>query len=122
MTNPIRRDAAQICISVTQDGVKLYGNRDAFRSLAEWMARLADSPKGEYYECHVMWHVESEASFFDKGQKDVWVLFDKETAQVFKRPSEGDSGFDLDFMVVEQTDLEKLRQFQSTGLLPTDWK
>ncbi|MBI3546202.1 MAG: hypothetical protein HY081_06370 [Gammaproteobacteria bacterium] len=63
----------------------------------------------------------SEAAFFDKEQKNVWVLFDKDTAQVFKPPSEGETGFDLDFMAVEKTDLEKLRQFQTTGLLPDDW-
>lgn len=121
MSYPNRRDATQICVTVTKEGVKLYGNRDAFRSLAEWMTRLADSPEGEYYECHVTWQLESEASFFGKEQKDVWVLFDKEAAQVFRRPSPGDTGFDLDFMAVEKKDLENLRQFQATGLLPDDW-
>jgi hypothetical protein len=118
---PKRRAETRICVAVSQSGVKVYGNREAFQSLAEWMRRLAHSPAKEYYECHLTWHLEAEESFFRQNDKNVWVLFDSAARQFFAQATSPEHAFDLDFMAVEAEDLDRLQPLQATGLLPDDW-
>jgi hypothetical protein len=76
------------------DGVRVYGNREAFRSLANWMLWIADANPSDHYECHTRFHMSSETASSD---------------------------FELTFMGVEEQDLDKLFEHQVTGILPRDW-
>jgi hypothetical protein len=45
--------ATQLRIVKGRNGVMVYGNKSAFRTLARWMAWLGDSAANEHYEVHV---------------------------------------------------------------------
>lgn len=113
MAYPRKIAGTQICIRVSAEGVKVYGNRQAFKSLARWMTWIADAPEKEHYDCHVPWHLESEASLHGKEPKNVWVVLDKSVETVFAVTDQHHAGFDLNFMAVEQSDLDRLRPRRS---------
>lgn len=112
---------SKICVTVSRDDIKLYGNREAFRSLARWMEWLADSEKEEYYECHLKWHFQTYEAKESRELNTVWMAFDKDTFPVFTHPGKNETGTDVTFMAVEEEDLKKMEKFRSTGKLPEDW-
>lgn len=111
-------EGSELCILVYHKGVTVYGNREAFQSLAKWMLRNANSPKGEYYECHVFWDMMKNSSMFEQAPPNIWVLYDKHTYPAFKRNRKGKSDFELTFMTVEKEDLQKMRKYITTERYP----
>jgi hypothetical protein len=93
--------------------VWLYGNPQAFRSLAEHMNALASSRASEHHELHVGLQL---GSSFAK-RKPVFVLMDGAARRVHSRRD-----FDVTFMVVEAADLKQLRRHQRTGRVPRAWR
>ena len=118
MTYPNEVLGTEMCITVTPDGVTVYGNRQAFKSLAEWMTWIADADESEHYECHLGLHLQSMASTEGKEPKNVWVLLDKNIADSFVKRTKDTQGFELTFMAVEPKDLAFFRQCQDSELLP----
>ena len=119
---PLKKAGTRLCIAVTRDGVSVYGNKQAFQSLSEWMSWIAASNDADHFECHVTMSLEDDASSFEgKEPRNVWVLTDEEFADSFGRQSEGSPGFELTFMAVEEQDLDELTKFQKTGRLPEGW-
>jgi hypothetical protein len=107
-----REPRTDICITVEKEGVWVYGNTQAFRRLAKHMALLAKSVPAEHYELHVRWHLGSHL-----GKRNaVFVLADRESRAAHK-PKE----FEVTFMVVEASDLRRLRRHERSGRLPGDW-
>jgi hypothetical protein len=51
MAYPREIAGTQVCIRVSADGVTVYGNRKAFKSLAQWMTWIANASEEEHYEC-----------------------------------------------------------------------
>jgi hypothetical protein len=118
---PLNEAGTRLCISVNENGVSVYGNKPAFKSLAAWMSRLAESAETDHFECHVVMSLEDEESKFEgKTPKNVSVLMDKKIADSFAKRTESNTGFELTFMAVENQDLEHLAQFQKIGLLPDE--
>lgn len=109
----VRRRRPEACITAEKAGVWVYGNREAFGRLAKEMALLARSSPIEHEQLLVKWHLGGSA----KKDPAVFVLMDKESQAVHKGQD-----FDLTFMVVEPSDLKRLRQHQKSGRLPRGWE
>jgi hypothetical protein len=119
---PAKLSGVRLCITVTKEGVTAYGNRQAFKAMADWMTWLANSHDAEHFECHVVMALEDDQSKFDgKESRNVWVLLDKNLTDSFEKRSEENTGFELTFMVVEKSDLDYMERFQKLGVLPDDW-
>ncbi len=127
MERPRQVPGTRLCIAVRKDGVTLYGNPAALRTMAQHLLWAADADPAEHYECHVRWHLQSDACRYEaKRPLDVWTLVDADLARsirVSPLGSDTDSeiqeeGFEVTFMAVEESDLDALAQHQSTGLLP----
>lgn len=118
MPAPDRIPGTRICLAVTPEGVKLYGNREAFQSLAQFMSWIADSDPAEHFECHVKWHMSSEGALLRNEAPNVATLFAPALDGQFERTSESNSGFELTFMAVEKADLDELFQHAASGVLP----
>jgi hypothetical protein len=127
MELPRQIPGTRLCIAVGTGGVTLYGNPAALRTMAQYLLWAADADPAEHYECHVRWHLQSDACRFDgKRPLDVWTLVDAGLAQSIP-PSPlvpsveavaQQEGFEVTFMAVEESDLDVLAQHQNTGLLP----
>jgi hypothetical protein len=113
MAYPREIAGTQVCIRVSADGVTVYGNRKAFKSLALWMTWIANAPEEEHYECHLPWHLQAKSSLQKKKPKNVWVLLDKKVKSAFASRDRAHPGFGLNFMAVEQADLDRLRPRRS---------
>lgn len=119
--SPSKEAGTRLCISVSEKGVYVYGNKPAFKSLAKWMSWIAESSEADHFECHVAMSLEDDESKFEgKAPRNVWVLMDKKIADSFAKRTESNPGFELTFMAVENQDLEHLAQFQKTGVLPDE--
>jgi len=77
------------------------------------MTWIADAPEKEHYECHLPWHLQSKSSLQGKEPKNVWVVLDKSVKTAFTSNDQTHPGFDLNFMAVEQSDLDRLRPRRS---------
>jgi hypothetical protein len=114
-------EGAKICIAIKKKGITLYGNREAFQSLAKWMSYIANSDAGEHIECHLPWHFENYDSLFSKSS-NVWTLFDKDIFPAFSKLTEDTKkSTKVTFMIVEDDDLSKLGKFRDSGVLPEGW-
>lgn len=102
----------QFCIRVSPDGVTVYGNRKAFQAFTLGMTWIAKFPEAEHYECHLPWHLRSKSSLNGAKPQNIWVVMDKKVKSTFKGKSRSHAGFDLNFMMVEQADLDRLRPSQ----------
>jgi hypothetical protein len=109
---PPRHAGSEACITVERDGVYLYGNRAAFRTLAGCMSWIARSRPRDHAECHVRFSLDG----FSK-RPSVWVLQERSLRLIQRRRD-----FELTFMIVEADDLRRLRRFQKRGLLPKRWR
>jgi len=107
-----REPKTEICVTVEKEGVWLYGNAQAFGRLAKEMARLARSVPREHYELHVRWHLGSHR----RKRSSVFVLMDKGSRGVHPVKD-----FEMTFMVVEPSDLKRLRRHEQSGRLPRGW-
>lgn len=122
MKNPTRKSGTRLCIAVTNSGVTLYGNKQAFKSLSEWMDWIASSSEGEHFECHVLMYLEDDESKFEgKEPRNVWTLIDETVSPSFTAKATNNTGFELTFMGVEEKELDYMAQFQNTGQLPKGW-
>ena len=113
MAYPKEVTGAQFCLRVSVDGITVYGNRNAFKAFTRWMAWIANSPEREHYECHLLWHLQSKSSLQGKMPKNVWVLMDKHVKPLFVPREPDHAGFDLSFMMVQQSELDLLRPRRS---------
>ena len=118
MPAPDRIPGTRICLTVTPEGVKLYGNREAFQSLAQFMSWIADSNPTEHFECHVRWHMTSEGALLRNETPNVATLFAPALVGQFERASESNPGFELTFMAVEEADLDEMFRHAVSGVLP----
>lgn len=112
---PSKKPGVRACLVVGRNGAKLYGNRAAFASLAEWMEWLAKSPMKEHFECHVPMDLEDDESKFEgKQPRNVWALL------MASEDSTGESAGigGLTFMCLEEDELDQLAQHQVIGVLP----
>ena len=82
MKQPKNVRGAEIRIVAKTKQVKIYGNPQAFKSLANWMTWLAKSKASEHYDFHLPFHLDA------KGKSD----------------------FDINFMIVEKADLRKMKK------------
>lgn len=110
---PKKVKGTELCIVVHKDGVKFYGNPAAFRSLAQWMTWLGNSKSSEHYDFHVPFHLISDASLKGQSKQNVWCVRDDRS----RKPSRKREEFDVNFMVVEGSDLKKMRKMTSK-----DWE
>jgi hypothetical protein len=103
----------------------LYGNPAALRSLAQQLLWIADADPAEHYECHTIWELD-DSRFEDRRPLDVWSLAEPALVDVISK--EGPTivcgkealnpGFEVTFMAVEESDLDKLAKHQESGVLP----
>lgn len=115
---PPKKPGVRVCLVLDAEGAKLYGNRAAFASLADWMTWLAQSPKDEHFECHVVMDLEDEASKFDgKESRNAWTLRGPDFPNT---PEEGKGAAELTLMCLEESELDQLAQHQRLGTLPQD--
>lgn len=115
---PSKKPGVRACLVLGNDGAKLYGNRAAFASLAEWMEWLARSPSNEHFECHVLMDLEDdESKFGDKRPRNAWGLMQLKVGE--KSAGASEIG-DLTFMCLEEDELDQLAKNQELGVLPPD--
>ena len=107
------RPKHEICVTVEQDGVWIYSNRDGLMALARRIGALAKSDPAEHRELHLKWHLGSHS----KKRSSVFVLLDSRAGKAHRR-----SRFELTVMAVEAKDLRRLRRHDKTGRLPADWR
>ena len=62
MAYPLVDRSTRLSIVAEQNGMMIYGNRTAFRTLARWMTWLAKSDPREHFEVHIPWHLQSPSS------------------------------------------------------------
>ena len=117
---PSFRKSSKICLVVHQRGVKFYGNRDAFRLLSQWLDFISTSPAKEYFECHTALHLAPPIAA-GPNNSNYWVLFDELTNGVFEKRTRIKVGFDINFMTVEDEDLERMEKWRNSGKVPTGW-
>jgi hypothetical protein len=70
------------------------------------MTWIAASKPSEHYECHVVWHLLSNTA----KKPNVFVRFDKPGRGSGRRQSGGRQAFELTFMQVEGTELDRLEK------------
>jgi len=110
-TNPNRR--REFCVTVEEDGVWVYANRDGLKALIERIGVIAASRPSEHYELHLRWHLGSHG----KGRNRVFVLMDDKARTAHSRER-----FEVTLMAVEPKDLRRLRRHEKTGRLPGNWR
>ena len=115
---PPKKPGVRVCLVLSAEGPKLYGNRAAFASLAEWMNWLAHSPENEHFECHVVMVLEDDESKFDgKHPRNAWTLI---SADSHDPPKEDKGASELTLMCLEERELDQLALHQRTGELPRE--
>jgi hypothetical protein len=116
---PPKKLGARVCLVLSSGGAKLYGNRAAFASLAEWMNWLAHSPENEHFECHVVMDLEDDESKFDgKQPRNAWTLVSADMGP--GTPEGGGDQRELTLMCLEERELDQLAQHQASGELPQE--
>ena len=127
MDRPTRAPGTRLCIAVRKEGVTLYGNPSAMRSLAEYLLWIAGADPAEHYECHARLELQSDECLFEnKRPLDVWALVEPALAQHITAGAsvsdDGDreEGFEVTFMAVEERDLDELAKHQESALLPEE--
>ena len=115
MTYPKVDDNARICLAVKDDGVTAYGNKEGFKTLANWLTWIAESDPSEHYECHLGW------SFDSATKEKVWPLFSDELKRVYGLNSTDKQNFELTFMAVEDSDLDELEKSRESMNLPESY-
>jgi hypothetical protein len=121
MTKPEPHSDSRLCIAVKKDGVTLYGNPSALRSLADRLTRIAEADPSEHDECHVTMELLSDDCRFEGRQPlNVWSLAEPHLIPhiVPVNGSRGLAGFEVTFMAVEERDLDDMAQHQRSGILP----
>jgi hypothetical protein len=118
MPYPKNDPRTEVCVVVSRDGVTIYGNAAAFRTLAKWMLWIAKADESEHYECHLGWHLLRHYA----RQPNVSVLFDAAMSRAVTKKS-GRTGvpFEVTFMAVTKRDLVKLKRTGEHGVLPDAW-
>ena len=113
---PPKKPGVRVCLVLDAEGAKLYGNRAAFSSLAEWMAWPAQSPENEHFECHVVMDLEDDESKFDgKEPRNAWILRGPNFSTA---PGEAKGTAELTLMCLEEGELDQLAEHQRAGSLP----
>lgn len=100
MSYPPIAKGLKISISVMRDGITLYGNKKAFKTLIDWFTWIASSDEKDHYECHVKWHLGSDDT------NNVEINFEEDIKNIFVNKITNNA-FDLTFMLVEDSDLNK---------------
>jgi hypothetical protein len=103
----------EICVTVEENGVWIYANRDGLRALADRLGALATSDPAEHYELHLRWHLGSHGT----KPNSVFVLMDDKARKVHSR-----TGFEVTVMAVESKDLRRMRRHDKSGRLPRNWR
>lgn len=120
LPQPKKQRGLELCITLTKNGLSLFGNPTALQSLAEWLTWIASADVGEHYHFHVPWHLEN--TFRKPGTaKNIWFLFDRRMARTVGKPKKDEIVFEVTFMAVTKADLARLRKRQSSRLVPDDW-
>ena len=121
MDRPSKVPGTRLCIALRKQGVTLYGNPAAMRSLAEHLLWIARSDPAEHYECHASWQLQSDACLFDdKRPLDVWALVELDLAGHVTNGNTPGEVFDVDFMAVEEGDLDEMAKQQGSSILPKE--
>jgi hypothetical protein len=90
-------------------GVTAYGNKAAFEALAQKLLRIAASLLFEHFECHAVMALQDDASKLEgKIIKNVYSVFDQETAAIFAKRSEDACGFELTFLMALEHELDQM--------------
>ncbi|HET6621347.1 MAG TPA: hypothetical protein VFG64_15540 [Dongiaceae bacterium] len=121
MDRPSKAPGTRLCIALRKQGITLYGNPAAMRSLAEHLLWIAHADPAEHYECHAGWQLQSDECLFnDKHPLDVWMLVEPDLAGHVTNGNAADEVFDINFMAVEEGDLDELAKHQGSGILPKE--
>jgi hypothetical protein len=107
------RRRREICVTVEEDGVWLYANRDGLKALADRIGVLAQSDPAEHDELHLRWHLGSHG----RKPDPIFVLVDNKARKAHSR-----ARFEVTIMAVEPKDLKRLRRHEKSGRLPRDWR
>jgi hypothetical protein len=120
MDRPTKASGVRLCIAVRKQGVTLYGNAAAMRSLAEHLLWIANSDPAEHFESQ-SWQLQSDACLFEsKRPLDVWTLVESSLAKHVTNGQVHGEAFDINFMAVEEGDLDELAEHQGSGILPKE--
>ena len=91
------------------------------RSLAEHLLWIASANPAEHYECHATWQLQSDECLFNnKHPLDVWTLAEPDLAGYVTHSNIIGEVFDVNFMAVEEGDLDEMAKHQDSGILPKE--
>jgi hypothetical protein len=84
--------------------------------LIDW---LSSSNPSEHFEVHTILALGDDT--VGPQENGVYALFSKDTKTMFARSDRGHFGFELTFMMVEDSVLDRLDRLKAKGLLPKSW-
>ena len=120
MTYPSKNPKARICVLRYADETTVCANIEGFRSLGEWISWLAASDPVEKFHFHVLWHLESHESRFERTGANVWFLSQSEAPTIPQAaaPNAEARPFELTFQVVNESTLDELAEHRDSGVIP----
>jgi hypothetical protein len=99
----------RLCISVATDGVKVYGDSEAFKLLASKLIRIAHTKPSEHFEIHTLFHLQDYASVKnEESEARIWTIVDSDLEASFP-VLDGQIGFELTYMIVTESELDSLQ-------------
>jgi hypothetical protein len=115
MKRPKLNSRRQGCVVFGSSGATLYCNRAMLGDIAAYVLWMSRSKPTEHYECHFLWHLGDPLR---KKDKRLFALRDSRTGSRAKRVSDKE----LTIMQVTDADVEALRTYEESGVLPSDWR
>lgn len=122
MNQPRKIPGARLCLAMREQGLTVYCNPDALRSLAEWLQWIASHNPAEHFECHVRMDLEDDESKFEnKVPSNVLMLVEKQLSNIFSGTAAingtqvSERGFELTFMAAPEEELDEMARLQIEG-------
>ena len=112
--NAEHKSKPRLCLDLSQNGVVAYANRAALAEIRDRLNEIVASDPKEHFECHVIMMLEDDETRFEgKHPPNVWVKASEDVRKDLAVNSDTEQGFELTFMHVEESDLDKLSQESS---------
>jgi hypothetical protein len=117
------------CLAVKQDRLTVYLNKTAILYLANRLSQMASSEPENHFEVHLSMELDPSGVLApDLLPKKVWTLFEPEMLSFFERRWKEQKSadptnleeFDLNLMIVTETELDEMAQFQASRRLPAE--
>ena len=127
MTDPESTTQFRVCLALSPEDLTVYLNKPALQSLVDRLQSMLKSDPEQHYELHVSMALDPSSYIYPNvPPNSVWTLVDETLApHIEKRRVEridGEDalvpGFDLNFILLPESELNELEENKLLGLLP----